>query len=319
VVFAVGLLAGNVAEGLLPVITLALAVAVGLLARRGALVKRLSAVETLGCTDVICMDKTGTLTQNRMRPGDRVEGPVDRGLGHIGEAAVAAAGVGPQPGESLARSTPKRSEITPLACSITTRLGWAAERRDRIAACAGASVRSDGQAKIRQNTHPFAMHASWRTMPGLASWRAWMSRQADAHGGDVGAGIAAAARWIAANLPVSALNTVVAAPGELWTLRYPGQHALHIIERPAGPGEGPAAEAGYVPSATSSVHVPSVRSTASVVVASERLDGESGWRMLAPGELVHVRPDLSVQAAVVIAEPPARLVPIGADNPNMDA
>jgi calcium-translocating P-type ATPase len=68
VVFAVGLLAGNVPEGLLPVITLALAVAVGGLARRGALVKRLSAVETLGSTDVICTDKTGTLTENQMRP-----------------------------------------------------------------------------------------------------------------------------------------------------------------------------------------------------------------------------------------------------------
>jgi calcium-translocating P-type ATPase len=68
VVFAVGLLAGNVPEGLLPVITLALAVAVRRLARRGALVKRLSAVETLGSTDVICTDKTGTLTENRMSP-----------------------------------------------------------------------------------------------------------------------------------------------------------------------------------------------------------------------------------------------------------
>jgi len=68
IVFAVGLLAGNVPEGLLPVITLALAVAVRALARRGALVKRLSAVETLGSTDVICTDKTGTLTENRMRP-----------------------------------------------------------------------------------------------------------------------------------------------------------------------------------------------------------------------------------------------------------
>jgi calcium-translocating P-type ATPase len=68
IVFAVGLLAGNVPEGLLPVITLALAVAVRGLARRGALVKRLSAVETLGSTDVICTDKTGTLTENRMSP-----------------------------------------------------------------------------------------------------------------------------------------------------------------------------------------------------------------------------------------------------------
>jgi calcium-translocating P-type ATPase len=64
--FAIGLLVANVPEGLLPTITLALAVAVRDLARNGALVKRLSAVETLGATSVICTDKTGTLTENRM-------------------------------------------------------------------------------------------------------------------------------------------------------------------------------------------------------------------------------------------------------------
>jgi len=67
IVFAVGLLVGNVPEGLLPVITLSLAVGVRELVSRGAVVKRLSAVETLGSTDVICTDKTGTLTENRMR------------------------------------------------------------------------------------------------------------------------------------------------------------------------------------------------------------------------------------------------------------
>jgi calcium-translocating P-type ATPase len=65
--FAIGLLVANVPEGLLPTITLALAVGVREMARRGALVKRLSAVETLGSTGVICTDKTGTLTENRMR------------------------------------------------------------------------------------------------------------------------------------------------------------------------------------------------------------------------------------------------------------
>ncbi|MFI9297130.1 cation-translocating P-type ATPase [Streptomyces gardneri] len=65
--FAIGLLVANVPEGLLPTITLALAVGVRALARRGALVKRLSAVETLGSTSVICTDKTGTLTRNSMR------------------------------------------------------------------------------------------------------------------------------------------------------------------------------------------------------------------------------------------------------------
>ena len=65
--FAIGLLVANVPEGLLPTITLALAVGVKVLARQGALVKRISAVETLGSTSVICTDKTGTLTTNRMR------------------------------------------------------------------------------------------------------------------------------------------------------------------------------------------------------------------------------------------------------------
>ncbi len=66
-VFAIGLLVANVPEGLLPTITLALATGVRVLARKGALVKRLSAVETLGSASVICTDKTGTLTRNRMR------------------------------------------------------------------------------------------------------------------------------------------------------------------------------------------------------------------------------------------------------------
>jgi calcium-translocating P-type ATPase len=66
-VFSIGLLVANVPEGLLPTITLALAVGVTELAHHGGLVKRLSAVETLGSTNVICTDKTGTLTQNRMQ------------------------------------------------------------------------------------------------------------------------------------------------------------------------------------------------------------------------------------------------------------
>ena len=144
---------------------------------------------------------------------------------------------------------------------------------------------------------------------------ALITKETDAQRGDVGAGIVAAASWIAARLPVSALNTIVAAPDELWALRYPGQHALHILERPAGPGRG---EPGvHVRSATSSVHVPALEAVASVVIASEQLDGESGWRMLAPGELVHVRPDLSVRSRIAIPQPPAHLA-LPAGSPNID-
>jgi magnesium-transporting ATPase (P-type) len=65
-IFAIGMLVANVPEGLLPTVTLSLAMAVKRMTRRNALVKKLSGVETLGSTTVICTDKTGTLTQNEM-------------------------------------------------------------------------------------------------------------------------------------------------------------------------------------------------------------------------------------------------------------
>ena len=64
--FALGVIVANVPEGLLPTLTLALALGVQRMARQGSLMKRLSSVETLGATTVICTDKTGTITQNRM-------------------------------------------------------------------------------------------------------------------------------------------------------------------------------------------------------------------------------------------------------------
>ncbi|MBI5855579.1 MAG: cation-transporting P-type ATPase, partial [Nitrospirae bacterium] len=66
-IFGIGIIVANVPEGLLPTVTLALAMGSQRMAKRNALIKQLTSVETLGCTTVICTDKTGTLTENRMR------------------------------------------------------------------------------------------------------------------------------------------------------------------------------------------------------------------------------------------------------------
>lgn len=66
-IFGIGIIVANVPEGLLPTVTLALAMGSQRMAKRKALVKHLPSVETLGCTTVICTDKTGTLTENRMK------------------------------------------------------------------------------------------------------------------------------------------------------------------------------------------------------------------------------------------------------------
>ena len=65
-VFAIGIIVANVPEGLLPTVTLAMAMGSQRMARRHVLVRRLTCVETLGAATVICTDKTGTLTENRM-------------------------------------------------------------------------------------------------------------------------------------------------------------------------------------------------------------------------------------------------------------
>jgi predicted glutamine amidotransferase len=123
--------------------------------------------------------------------------------------------------------------------------------------------------------------------------------------GDVGDGIASAARWIAANLRMLAINLVLIEPDGLWALRYPDVHDLFVLEREAGGSDGEAAldhaRGGRIRAASQDL-----AGRPAVVVATERMDDDPGWRPLASGELVHVDGTLAVDRRRVLDHPPSR-------------
>lgn len=90
-IFALGMIVAFIPEGLLPTVTLALAMAVSRMSKKNTLVKKLSSVETLGSTTIIATDKTGTLTQNEMsvrylwRPSTTYE---VEGIGYDGDGVI---------------------------------------------------------------------------------------------------------------------------------------------------------------------------------------------------------------------------------------
>ena len=103
-ILSLGMIVAFIPEGLLPTVTLALARGSQRMAQRNALIKRLSAVETLGCTSVICTDKTGTLTQNEMTVKDI----------WIPRTYLTVSGVGYDPaGEILIGENPVSPDISP--------------------------------------------------------------------------------------------------------------------------------------------------------------------------------------------------------------
>ena len=123
--------------------------------------------------------------------------------------------------------------------------------------------------------------------------------------GDIGEAITSAATWVAAHLPVFAINLVLITAGELWALRYPDVHDLYVLERAAGgPGGGRHLEHSS-PRATIRVRSGDLATRPAVVIATERMDEDTGWRALASGELLHVDADLRVTCRQVLDGPPA--------------
>jgi predicted glutamine amidotransferase len=129
---------------------------------------------------------------------------------------------------------------------------------------------------------------------------ALISRETAARDGDVAGGVAAACSWIAGNLPLLAINFVLATGDGLWALRYPETHELYVLERAPGARLEHASRFG--------TRVVSEHGAARplVVIASERMDADASWRLLEPGELLHVAPTLEVSTRRILDGPPAR-------------
>jgi predicted glutamine amidotransferase len=128
---------------------------------------------------------------------------------------------------------------------------------------------------------------------------ALVTKETEQHGGDVTAGLVAAARWVAEELPLFALNVVLTTSDELWALRYPETHALYLLERRPGGALEHSSAAGTI-----RVRSADAGERPSVVVASEPMDRDRAWRPLASGELVHADRELRVTSTIVIEHPP---------------
>lgn len=137
---------------------------------------------------------------------------------------------------------------------------------------------------------------------------ALVTRETEANGGDPGAGLAAAAGWIADNLELYALNCLLATAAGVWALRYPETHPLLMLERAGGGSSGARHFEGASASGRIRVRSGALADYPSVVFATEPMDEDAGWRGLEPGELVHVDRDLRVSSTTAVDRPPARLL-----------
>ena len=193
----------------------------------------------------------------------------------------------------------------------------------------------------RENTHPFEQHnrlfAHNGVLGGLDALRERLGEHAslvqgstdselyftlvtkriEEQGGDVAAGIAQAAREIAAEIPLYSLNMLLTTPTDVWALRYPDTNELWVLERSIAALGGPGGLAGGSGAdgfdARSGAGITRVFSgqlaiLPSTVIASQPMDTNPLWRLLESGELIHVDQQLRVTSTIAVPDPPAEML-----------
>jgi glutamine amidotransferase len=152
-------------------------------------------------------------------------------------------------------------EKQPLAAYADRQFAQEAKERESTTFLAHIRYASTGGLDPR-NTHPFSQHGRLLAHNGvigdlprldaeLGAYRdlvtgdtdserffALITQRIDALDGDVGAGIASAAQWVATELPLYAINLILITATELWALRYPATHELFVLQRAIGGQHG---------------------------------------------------------------------------------
>jgi predicted glutamine amidotransferase len=129
-----------------------------------------------------------------------------------------------------------------------------------------------------------------------------------ARDGDVSAGLVDAMKWLAANVPIYAVNILLSTATDMWALRYPESNELYLLDR--SDDRQAAQPDSEFDLRTKRIHATSEHlcTRPSVVFATERMDDDPRWCLLAPGELVHVDETLQVTRSVVLPDPPTHLL-----------
>jgi predicted glutamine amidotransferase len=141
-----------------------------------------------------------------------------------------------------------------------------------------------------------------------------MTKRIEEHDGNIAAGITDAAREIAADMTLYSLNMLLTTPTDVWALRYPDTNELWVLERSIA-ALGGSDGSGFDQRAASGitrVFSGQLAIRPATIIASQPMDTNPLWRLLEPGELIHVDSDLRVTSTIAVPDPPASMLELTA-------